>query len=59
MTIRTRRQKNASIQTILLDGLNVSAPKQRVCWHGLNRSIHEAMNHISNVKVHLKTVKCK
>ena len=54
MTIHARRQTNASKQT-LLDGVDVGPPKQRVCWRGLNRSVHEAMNNISNVKVHLKT----
>ena len=52
MTIRARRQTNASKQTILLDGFDISPPKQRVCWRGLNRSVHEAMSNISNVKVH-------
>ena len=55
MTIRARRQTNASKQTALLDGVDVGPPKQRLCWRGLNRSVHEAMNNISNVKVHLKT----
>ena len=55
MMIRTRRQTNASKQTTLLDGVDVGPPKQRVCWRGLNGSVHEAMNNISNVKVHLKT----
>ena len=55
MTIRARRQINASEQTTLLDGVDVGPPKQRVCWRGLNGSVHEAMNNISNVKVHLKT----
>ena len=40
---------------MLLDGVYVGPPKQRVCWRGLNRSVHEAMNNISNVKVELKT----
>ena len=53
MTIRARRQTNVSKQTTLLD--DVGAPKQRVCRRGLNRSVYEAMNNISNVKVHLKT----
>ena len=55
MKIRARRQTNASKQTTLLDGVDVGPPKQRVCWRSLNRSVHEAMNNISNVKVHLKT----
>ena len=54
MTIRARRQTNASKQTTL-DGVDVGPPKQRVCWRGLNGFVHEAMNNISNVKVHLKT----
>ena len=40
---------------MLLDGLNVSPLKWRVCGCGLNRFVHEGMNHISNVEVHLKT----
>ena len=44
-----------SKQSTLLDGVYVGPPKQHVSWHGLNRSVHEAMNNISNVKVHLKT----
>ena len=55
MTIRVRRQTNASKQTMLLDGVDVGPPKQRVCWRGLNGAVHEAMNNISYVKVHLKT----
>ena len=46
---------NVSKQSTLLDGIDVGPPKQRVCWRGLNRSVHEAMNSISNVKVRLKT----
>ena len=38
-----------------LDGLDVSPLKWRVCGCGLNRLVHEGMNHISNVEVHLKT----
>ena len=33
----------------------MSPLKGRVCGCGLNRFVHEGMNHISNVKVHLKT----
>ena len=55
MMIRARRQTKVSKQTTLLDGADVGPPKQRVCWRGLNRSVHEAINNISNVKVHLKT----
>ena len=47
---------NSNKQTTLLDGVDVGPPKQRVCWRGWkNRSIHEAVNNISGVKVHLKT----
>ena len=55
MTIRARRQTNVSKQTTLLDGIDVGPAKQCVCWRGLNRSVHEVMKTISNVKVHLKT----
>ena len=55
MTIRARRQTKVSKQTTLLDGVDVGPHKQRVCWRSLNRYVHEAMNSISNVKVHLKT----
>ena len=40
---------------MLLDGIDISPLKWRVCGCGLNRFVHEGMNHISNVKVHLKT----
>ena len=55
MAIRVRRHTNVSKQATLLDGLDVSQLKWRVCGCGLNPFVHEAMNHISNVKVHLKT----
>ena len=49
-------------QTMLLDGINVGPPKWGIYGRGLNRSVHEGMKDISNVKVHLKThsgnVKC-
>ena len=51
MTIRARRQTNVSKQTTLLDAIDFGPLKQ----HGLNRSIHEALNNISKVKVHFKT----
>ena len=51
MVIRVQRHANVSKQATLLDGLDVSPLKWRVC----NRFVHESMNHISNVKVHLKT----
>ena len=55
MAIRVQRHANVSKQATLLDGLDVSPLKWRVCGYGLNRFVHEGMNHISNVKVHLKT----
>ena len=55
MAMRVQRHANVNKQATLLDGLDVSPPKLRVCGCGLNRSVHEGMNHISNVKVHLKT----
>ena len=53
--IRVQRHANVSKQATLLDGLGVSPLQWRVCGCGLNRFVHEGMNHISNVKVHLKT----
>ena len=55
MATRVQRHANVSEQATLLDGLDVSPLKWRVCGCGLNRFVHEDMNHISNVKVHLKT----
>ena len=54
MAIRVRRHVNVSKQATLLDGLDVSPLKWFVCGCGLNRSVHEGMNHISNTKVHVK-----
>ena len=55
IAIRVQRHANVSKQATLLDGLNVSPLKRRVCECGLNRFVHEVMNHISNVDVHLTT----
>ena len=55
MTIRDQCQANVSKQTALLDGIEVGLPKWCVCGSGLNRSIHEGMNNILNIKVHLRT----
>ena len=55
MAISVQRHANVSKQATLLDGLDVSPLKWRVCGCGLIRSVHEGMNHISNAKVHLKT----
>ena len=46
---------NISKQAALLDGVDVGLLKWRVCGCGLNCFVHEGMNGISNVKVHLKT----
>ena len=55
MAVRVLRHANVSKQATLLDGLDVSSLKWRICGCGLNRFGHEGMNHISNVEVHLKT----
>ena len=55
MAMRVQRHANVSKQATLLDGLNVSPLKWRVCGCGLNGFVHEGMNDISNVWVHLKT----
>ena len=55
MAIRVQRHANVSKQATLLDGLDVSPLKWCVRGCGFNRFVHEGMNHISNVKVHLKT----
>ena len=52
MAKRVQCHANVSKQATLKDGLDVSP---RVCGCGLNRYVHEGMNHISNVEVHLKT----
>ena len=52
MAIRIQRHANFSKQATLLDGLDVSPLKRRVCGCGLNRFVHEGMNDISNVMVH-------
>ena len=55
MAIRMQRHTNVSKQATVLDGLDVSPLKWRVCGYGSNPFVHEGMNHISNVEVHLKT----
>ena len=55
MAIRVQRHVNVSKQATLLDGFDVSPLKWRVCGCGLNRFVHEGMNHISKVEFHLKT----
>ena len=53
MAMRVQRHANVNKQATLLDGLDVSPLKWRVCGCGLDRSVHETMDNISNVKVHL------
>ena len=55
MAIRVQRHANVSKQETLLEGLDVSPLKWRLCECCLNRFVHEGMNHILNVEVHLKT----
>ena len=55
MAIRVQRHANVSKQATLLDGVEFGPLKWHVCGCGLNRFVHEGMNGISNVKVHLKT----
>ena len=55
ISIRVQCHADVSKQAMLLDGLDVSPLKRRVCGCGLNRFVHEGMNNISNVKVHSKT----
>ena len=55
MAIRVQRHANVSKQATSLDGLDVSTLKWCDYGCGLNIFVHEGMNHISNVKVHLKT----
>ena len=55
MAIHVQSHASVSKQAALLDGLDASPLKWCVCWCGLNRFVHEGMNDISNVKVHLKT----
>ena len=58
MTIRVQRHTKVSKQATLLNGVDVGSLKWRFFGCGLNQFVHEGMNDISNVKVHLKW-KCK
>ena len=42
MAIRVQHHANVGKQATLLDGLDVSPLKRRVCGCGLNRFVHEA-----------------
>ena len=61
MAIHVQRHTNLSKQATLLAGVDVCPLKWRVYGCGLNQFVHEGMNDISNVNVHLKTCnwKCK
>ena len=52
MAIRVQRHANVSKQATLLDDVDVSTLKWRICGCGLNRFVLEGMNGISNVKFH-------
>ena len=54
MAICVQRHASVSKQAMLLDGVDVGSLKWRVCGCGFNLFVHEGMNDISNVKVHLK-----
>ena len=54
MAIRVQHHVNVSKEATLLDGFDVSPLKWHVWGCGLNRFVHEGMNHISNEEVHLK-----
>ena len=54
MVIRVQCHANVSKQTMLSNVVDVGPPKWHICGNGLNGSVYECMNDISNVKVHLK-----
>ena len=56
MAICGQRHAKFSKQATLLGGVDVGLPKWCVCGCGFDRFfVHEGVNDISNVKVHLKT----
>ena len=55
MAICVQCHAKVSKQATLLDGIDVGPLKWRLCGCGLDQFVHEGMNGISNVKVHLKT----
>ena len=55
MAIFVQPYSNNSKQTMLLDCVEIGLSKWSICGRGLNWSVHEGMNDISNVKFHLKT----
>ena len=55
MAICVQPHANVSKQATLLDGLDIRPLKWHICGCGLNGFVHEGMNDISNIKVHLKT----
>ena len=55
MAICVQCHAKVSKQATLLDGIDVGPLKWRLCGCGLDQFVHEGMNGISNVKVHLNT----
>ena len=55
MARRVQHHTELRKQATLLDCVDACPLKWRVCGCGLNIFVHEDMNDISNVKVHLKT----
>ena len=55
MAIPVQHHANVCKKAMLLYGLSVCPLKWCVCGCGLNGFVHEDMNDISNVKVHLKS----
>ena len=55
IAIRVKSQEHVSIQATLLDDIYVGPLILCIFVCGLNGFVHECMNNMSNVKVHLKT----
>ena len=54
MAMHVQMPANVSKQKTLLNGFNVGPPNWRLCRLGFNHTVHEGMDDIPNVKVHLK-----
>ena len=52
LAIHDQHLANISRQ-MLLDGIDVGLPNWYVCRRGLNQSVHEGINNISNVTIHI------
>ena len=55
MAIHVQPHTSVNKQATLLSGVDVAPLKWRICGCGLNKFVHEGMNAISSVKVHLKS----